>query len=301
MSEIRRSAEHGAPRVTYEMVEGIIKELGHIPKAAMLQEQLDDIGSGGNAAEYLPIFSAAKQTKEKLAAMRSHPVVEVGGYELEPTGKHKELRRETIEKISTVVRTVVAEGTFLGSGGTAVVHRDPAEPTRCYKIINNLENYSRVNLIQKEMELMEEVYDLEVEGVRSPRPHSYFVKGDLHVMVMDALPAVSLDQVIAGLQPLPKAYEHKTFFARLEHYLEALHGRGVYHRDVRVQNIMVDTVTGAPYVIDFGQSCKALPSEDPYYTLNDTTKVVETHIDDMVGLNAAKKEMMQFITNKQKV
>ena len=68
------------------------------------------------------------------------------------------------------------------------------------------------------------------------------------------------------LQPslLPKKFNYDVFCAALEESVAILHSIGIYHRDLHAKNIMIDSKTGMPYIIDFGTATEGSGSDLTY-------------------------------------
>jgi serine/threonine-protein kinase len=87
------------------------------------------------------------------------------------------------------------------------------------------------------------------------RVSDFFVEDKLPYMVMDYIPGRSLaDIVLPGPQstgPLPVAAS-LDYIQQIGQALQAVHSRGLLHRDVKPQNIMIHQLTGEAILIDFG-------------------------------------------------
>ncbi len=87
------------------------------------------------------------------------------------------------------------------------------------------------------------------------RVTDFFVEDYLPYMVMDYIPGRSLYDIIfdnpSGPQPLsePAAVQ---YIQQIGSALQAVHSKGLLHRDVKPQNIMVHDLTGEAILIDFG-------------------------------------------------
>jgi tRNA A-37 threonylcarbamoyl transferase component Bud32 len=69
------------------------------------------------------------------------------------------------------------------------------------------------------------------------------------------LDAVNLQLVINGDEMMPDNFNKEEFFDSLGEYVGEMHfQKNIAHGDLYARNIMVDRVTGKPYVIDFGRS-----------------------------------------------
>jgi tRNA A-37 threonylcarbamoyl transferase component Bud32 len=169
------------------------------------------------------------------------------------------------------------------------------EPTLCYKIIHDKDEYLHVNSVAKETEFLTALAELKVADVRTPRPYYWAMHEDFHILSMERLPATSLDQILYGKEKFPDTFNAGQFCEKLEKYIEAMHEIGIHHRDLNPQNIMVDHKTGNPYIIDFGKSRFALTSEDPYLERNEETKTVYKYPEDTLKIAELKQKIKEYL------
>jgi serine/threonine protein kinase len=84
---------------------------------------------------------------------------------------------------------------------------------------------------------------------------------------MERINGISLRDAILGKEEFPKNFNFEEFFIELEKFIKIMHEEGIYHRDFHDGNIMIDSETGNPWLIDFGRSKKrVLTDENPYET-----------------------------------
>lgn len=152
---------------------------------------------------------------------------------------------------------------FIAEGKTAHVFRDPNQPAVCYKFVHNLAEYEAWNSVDKEAHFLEDLSSLSVDGVRSPSLISVIDRPEMKVIVMERLDATSIDGIIRSKRPLPDGFDTKVFFQRLRAYVEKMHERGIYHRDLHEGNILIGR-DGTPYVIDFGRGARSISPDFAY-------------------------------------
>ena len=87
------------------------------------------------------------------------------------------------------------------------------------------------------------------------RVSDFFVEDSLPYMVMDYIPGRSLyDMVLPpnrSANPLSEPVAVR-YIAQIAKALQAVHSKGLLHRDVKPQNIMIHQLTGEAVLIDFG-------------------------------------------------
>lgn len=114
-------------------------------------------------------------------------------------------------------------------------------------------------------------------------------------MAMEHLRAANFRRVIEGQTTegikdiLPPSFNIDTFFLRLREFLHAMHARGVVHNDLYLRNIMVDHVTGLPYIIDFGKAILDSELDKTKISFEDMIKR------DLITLEAAEAEARKWL------
>ena len=83
------------------------------------------------------------------------------------------------------------------------------------------------------------------------RVSDFFVEDGLPYMVMDYIPGRSLSDIVIPDNPLSER-EAVTYTEQIGQALQAVHEKGLLHRDVKPQNIMIHQLTGEAVLIDFG-------------------------------------------------
>lgn len=160
--------------------------------------------------------------------------------------------RATLEQ---VLESANDASNFLGDGNVAEVYHVNGSKQVCAKIVKrDREMYQKSNSIHKERQFLDDVRDIKVLGARAPKAYASIAVDSGIVMLMEELPASSLQMVMDGKAFLPETFSAEDFFEAVLAYVQELHRQGIYHRDIAPRNIMVDNITGTPYVIDFGRS-----------------------------------------------
>jgi len=173
----------------------------------------------------------------------------------------------------------------IGFGNTAEVHFLDENSEHCFKIISETTKHSTIlrskerprgqkcHPLPKEARFLDELQDIH-STVRVPVPFYTIVResvdeeGDdykqekISIFAMERLNAVSVNDVIEGLKPMPKAFRTEVFFKELRSFFEVMHRKGVHHRDAHEGNIMIDIETGMPYVVDFGLAAYGTSGEE---------------------------------------
>lgn len=83
------------------------------------------------------------------------------------------------------------------------------------------------------------------------RVSDFFLEDGLPYMVMDYIPGRSLFDIVIPDNPLGEA-EAVAYTTQIGKALQAVHEKGLLHRDVKPQNIMIHQLTGEAVLIDFG-------------------------------------------------
>jgi serine/threonine protein kinase len=148
--------------------------------------------------------------------------------------------------------------TVLGRGGFGLTFRAQQTYLDQVVVIKTLNEsfWSAPNLSDLQRQFQDEARRLALcSHPNVVRVSDFFVEDKLPYMVMDYIPGRSLaDIVLPGPQssgPLPVAAS-LDYIQQIGQALQAVHSRGLLHRDVKPQNIMIHQLTGAAILIDFG-------------------------------------------------
>lgn len=156
----------------------------------------------------------------------------------------------------------------IGEGQSGRVIASLRNPDICYKVFFPPERQpSGTNDIAIEADLQRDVANLgTIADVRAPVV-KYFIQNDaVRAIAMERLHAVSIKDVLERRTLLPASFDLELFFSALRAYVAVLHEKGFYHRDLHGGNVLIDTETGMPYVIDFGHAIHTISDEKVYET-----------------------------------
>jgi serine/threonine protein kinase len=211
--------------------------------------------------------------------------------------EHEEYVKEILEKHEDEIRSLLEDLTKnLGEGNTADVRFLRSNEKICLKIYKQPDQIKEGIFYlkpEKEEEFLEGLKDLGAK-VRIPKVYASFEitndadsQNNHQFLMMEALPAVSVDDILQDRAKIPKNFDWVTFQNDLLDFVEKMHERNVYHRDLHEGNIMIDKETLQAYVIDFGASVEfwghAEPGErGPYHITKDGRERILTSDEAMV-------------------
>ncbi len=220
-----------------------------------IQELIDEAETTLDFAQAIEKLNALKRKRDdyldKIDVSWQHPDVQVD--------------QETLNQLGRELRFAVnTPSGFLGNGAVAEVYTFRRDSRNlCVKWIKDYERYAEGAHILKEIEFMDRLEDLVVDGVRAPKPFFAFKSMRMEGIVMEQLNATNFQRVLErqtteGLKDeFPPVFNLENFFDSLENYVKAMHTKGVFHGDLFLRNIMIDRETGLPYLIDYGKAVYA--------------------------------------------
>lgn len=200
--------------------------------------------------------------------------------------------KKTIQENWSEIETLLADkSNLLGQGRTAEVCSCGPNKELCVKIYKKAEQIIGVDFYlspDKEASFMDDLRKLGTK-VRVPEVIATFDGGSDgdSFLVMETLPAVSVDDVLQGRAELPSNFNLAVFRDDLVDFVKAMHEAGVYHRDLHEGNVMIDRETAQAYVIDFGAANEFRghiePGErGPYHITKDGRDIILTSDEAMV-------------------
>jgi serine/threonine protein kinase len=208
-----------------------------------------------------------------------------------------EIKEALGEEITRKILELENSGEKIGEGMSARVFISETDPGICYKINYNNERIHNNSETEGDF-LCNSDFS---KDIITPEPFYSIMTADtppFEILVMRRLDAISLKDIIEKDLPLPAGFEIEKFFQALKTYLEALHNKKIFHCDIRSGNIMIDSSTGRPCVIDFGLSkMEYLSSENPYVMKNAKGDTIPL-LDDMQGLKEIRLELKKHLFEK---
>lgn len=242
---------------------------------------------------------------------------------IEPTpeyGAESDERAESIRRefIAYVEKLLERQENFVGKGSIAEVHELDANSRICVKIINDSRGYGTIDHVASERPYynspkLEAEFMADLQSIRGevgvPKPYYYIERNVIDpsgesaavsALAMEHLDAVSIDDVLMGREPLPAAYDPDTFWDKIERFLERMHDKGIFHRDIKAGNLMIGRQDAKPYVIDFGMS--AYSSAYDAYTEPGVRGNVHTRrfTEDFGGMRKTRKDLSKWLLTKKK-
>lgn len=235
--------------------------------------------------------------------------------EAEEGTEGEQIRKEFLGYVETLVQR---QENFLGKGSLAEVHKLDANPEVCVKVINTSKKYGTIspyrinespfyNTVKVEADFMSDLQAIRGE-VGVPKPYYSLEQevidagGDaafISALAMETLDAVSIEEVLNGMAELPQAFDNASFWDKLEKFVEKMHERHIYHRDIHAGNIMIGKHDGKPYLIDFGTATYSTEADAYDVGLQRKGASSRPFIEDFIGLfNVRKRLVKEVLTNK---
>lgn len=143
---------------------------------------------------------------------------------------------------------------LLGQGGFGVTYRATHHYLDEIRVIKTLNPSLRQDPQYPELErkFRDEAKRLEsCEHENIVRMRDFFIEAGVPYLVMDYIPGQTLDRLIFPDHPLPEAIAIH-YIRQIGAALQVVHGRGLLHRDVKPENIILRQGTDQVVLIDFG-------------------------------------------------
>ncbi|PID51870.1 MAG: hypothetical protein CR972_04855 [Candidatus Moraniibacteriota bacterium] len=209
--------------------------------------------------------------KEKRSILQKKRFASIREYQNFTINNSEKIDLTHIQRASEVLDALTREAfegkyDVAGIGMTAHVYQSIKYPHSCYKIITNPDQYKTGLTIKQEMLTQQKISTLNVNGVRTPKPYSYYMDEEKHLCTMEKMNAATLQEIVSGEKKLPKNFDIDEKFSDLRTFFNKMHTEyNIYHRDFHDKNIMFDLEDGTIYVIDFGKSTTGFGSEEDIY------------------------------------
>lgn len=187
------------------------------------------------------------------------------------------------ENLCNFAEQIFTKENKVGFGKTADVFLYPEEDRRiCFKHIHNMLQGN--NDIDVEMAFQNELQDIDSKVVvpkgyativspmkvkTKPDGRKYMSKD--YVVVMEYINGCTLEEALNNPDLIPEGTDGKEFFDELRSFLDKMHERRIYHRDLHAKNVMLNFDTKLPAVIDFGRSTKS------YMTTEDENEIYASY------------------------
>ncbi len=218
----------------------------------------------------------------------------------------QELGKEAMQAFEReILRLISNPDRFIDSGGAGDVFQlfSNREANLCVKIIKDRSKSDMASVMDlgnspdTEARFQQIFSKFKIDGVRCPKCYGYWLsndKSDLPAgIIMEQLDAVNLQHVILGKNDIemPKGFDADVFFDGVSEFLEQMHEKGIVHDDIAARNLMVDTITGEPRIIDFGRTkpLRGFSERDRERQINEEWGLLEDIENQVRALTKSKK------------
>ncbi|MBU1038876.1 phosphotransferase [Patescibacteria group bacterium] len=213
---------------------------------------------------------------------------------------NEKVNQDNIEIAHKLIEEVSVNHIELGQGDEARVYfsHDVNKQDFCVKELHLPPRIFVVNTIQQEMSLQEQAIQ---SGVRSPKPVLCLEtdKGE-SFLVMETIKGHNLLEIIEKGLALPENFKQEFFWDELKNMLDKLHAEQIYHRDIKLANIMMDYTDGSPIIIDYGRAARVVGEDNPYIDIDYGKNEQINYKDDLKALNSVKSQFTSYLTNRLK-
>jgi serine/threonine protein kinase len=212
-------------------------------------------------------------------------------------------------RVQEFCREILNRENKVDEGNYANVYVEENEyPGLCFKKLKPLREPA--NSVHDEGNILNQIKNGVVEGVRTPTPYvsaEQYVRTENNniikrrLLVMETMDAITLRDIIEPVskkrkQELPKGFDVEAYFNKLRFFFQTLHDKHkIYHKDINLGNLMIQTENLEPAVIDFGESFWGDSGElvDPYG--RDIIEGVEREDIDLKKLDEIEVELKRYI------
>ena len=184
--------------------------------------------------------------------------------------KPKILTIEEIEKISNskevadlveCIKSLELKTVPIGEGGNAIVYAalGTSFDRVCLKkakdkpqiMYNNIDQEHQFQMMARDA------------GVRTPFSLISIKTDEGKYLIMERIEGYSVAEIMEKPELLPKDFDTDAFCNSLDSQIAKMHKKGIYHRDLHYENVMIDK-EGLPVVIDFGTATEGTGSDFTY-------------------------------------
>lgn len=251
----------------------------------------DELNSVDDLLEMLPAEHhetwmqkiAGKEAKEQKAILRNGiqkraEAVKPADHKSEYLRIAKELPRELIARMRDIDRH--SEEINRGQNGRIIRCRqqDPTRPAVVYKVLLHPPMPPH-NSLRSEAAFQADVHRLSLDHpeirVSVPRPFFFTSKLGIEAIAQEEVTnCIAVKDIIDQDIPIPPELDISAIFAEVQRFVDCMHEKGFYHRDLREGNIMVNLDPDArddeplAYVIDMGYCTRAWSEEEAYRRLD---------------------------------
>jgi len=170
------------------------------------------------------------------------------------------LENKKTKELINCIEELSGKAEVIGFGGNAEILSMPRGPFGgiCLKRLKELTAFQE-NDLDKEFEIQVLANSGEVVT-----PFSMLLVEDIETkkkfIIMERVRGFSIEDVLQRRKTLPSNFNMDDFFKKLKKQIDKLHSVGVYHRDLRSGNVMINEYLD-PVIIDFGASVVSTSGE----------------------------------------
>ena len=230
-------------------------------------------------------------------------------------GKLKILKRflenKKTNELANCIEELSGKAEVIGVGGNAEILAMPKGLFEgvCLKRLKDLTAFQN-NDFNNEFEIQVKANSADVVT-----PLSMLLVQDIKTkkkfIIMERVRGFSLEDVCKRRKTLPPGFNMEDFFSKLKKQIDNLHKAGVYHRDLRPGNVMVNEQLD-PVIIDFGASAVVTSGEGGMSVYEDVVSMYNEEKgqyqmahgyfkDDYEAVDDLRSQIKQFVTGYVRV